>query len=185
MRETTVARSYAEALFDLAEQKKLHDDFLATISVLESAFQSEPQLAMFLASPKVGAQAKKNALHKALEDRAHPLFLNFLMLLVDKRRQRLLLEVGREYRNRVDEHQGRLHVQVTVARQPEEKMRADLTQQLGRSLGREVVPHFQVNRDILGGIIVRFGDRVLDGSLRRRMLSLRRRMLDAGLPSNP
>jgi F-type H+-transporting ATPase subunit delta len=184
VRETTVARSYAEALFDLAEQKQLHDSFAATLGDLETAFQSEPALAMFLASPKVGAGAKKDALRTALKNRAHPMFLNFLMLLVDKRRQRLLLEVGREYRNLLDEREGRLHVQVTLARQPEEKARAELAQQLGRSLGREVVPHIHVNRDILGGIIVRFGDRVLDGSLRRRMLSLRRRLLDTGLPSN-
>jgi F-type H+-transporting ATPase subunit delta len=184
VRETTVARNYAAALFDLAEQKQLHDSFAETVADLEAAFASEPRLAMFLASPKVSAAAKKDALRGALKNRAHPLFLNFLMVLVDKRRQRLLLDVGREYRNLLDEHRGRLHVQVTLAHQPEAKVRADLAQQLGRSLGREVIPHIQVNRDILGGIIVRFGDRVLDGSLRRRMLSLRRRLLDAGLPSN-
>jgi len=184
VRDTTVARSYAQALFALGERKQLHDNFVSSLSELEAALHAEPTLLAFLASPKIAAAAKKEALRKALEGRADPLFLNFLMVLVDKRRQRLLLEISREYQTLLDERLGRLHVQVTLARQPDERMRTELTEQLGRSLGREVIPNIHVNGEILGGIIVRYGDRVLDGSLRRRMLSLRRRLLDAGLPIN-
>jgi F-type H+-transporting ATPase subunit delta len=185
VRDTTVARSYAEALSELGERKQLHDSFLTAITELEAALLAEPLLLTFLASPKIDKAIKKDVLRRALQERAHPLFLSFLMVLVDKRRQRLLLQVGREYRTLLDERRGRLHVQVTLARQPDEQMRGELAQQLGRSLGREVIPNIQVNRDILGGIIVRYGDRVLDGSLRRRMLSLRRRLLEVGLPTNP
>jgi F-type H+-transporting ATPase subunit delta len=184
LRETTVAHNYAEALFELGEKQKLHDSFAASLDALDAALQSSAQLKLFLASPKIESKAKKAALRKALQNRAHPLFLNFLMILVDKRRQRLLEAIGQEYRNVLDERLGRMHVQVTLAREPDQRGREELTQQLTRSLGRQVIPHLQVNPEILGGIIVRFGDRVLDGSLRRRMLSLRRRLLDAGLPTH-
>jgi F-type H+-transporting ATPase subunit delta len=184
VRESTVARSYAEALFALGERKELHDSFASSLAELEAAFDAESLLRTFLASPKIGAAAKKDALRKALQDRVNPLFLNFMMVLIDKRRQRLLLEVGREYRNLLDERRGRLHVQVTLARKPDKRMQTDLAEKLGASLGREVIPHVNVNPEILGGVIVRYGDHVLDGSLRRRMLSMRRRLLEANLPTN-
>src|SRR5688572_5355464 len=138
----------------------------------------------FLETPKIAPEEKKRVLRTVLEGRVHPLFLNFLMILLNKRRQRLLMEMGHEYRNLLDERLGRLHVQVTLARQPDDRARADLAAQLTKTLGREAIPHVKVDPDILGGVIVRYGDRVLDGSLRRRMLSLRRRLLDAGLPTN-
>ena len=184
MRESTVARNYAEALFDLAEKQNLHDSFVASMNALDEVVQSAPQLRLFLGSPKIEPKAKKAALRKALEGRAHPLFLNFLMILIDKRRQRLLEAIGREYRTVLDERLGRLHVDVTLAHEPDARGREELSERLSRSLGREVVPHVNVHPEILGGIIVRFGDRVLDGSLRRRLLSLRRRLLDAGLPAH-
>jgi len=75
-------------------------------------------------------------------------------------------------------------VQVTLARQPDEQTKTELAGRLSKSLDRDVIPHVKVNPEILGGIIVRFGDRVLDGSLRRRLLSMRGRLLQAGLPTN-
>jgi F-type H+-transporting ATPase subunit delta len=182
VRESTVARSYAEALFEVAERHKLHDSFVSSLESLRGALTNVPELRAFLASPKIESAAKKGTLRKALQGRVDPMFLNFLMILVDKRRQRLLESIDEEYRKLLDERLGRMHVQVTLARQPDERMQKELAEQLSRALGREVLPHVDVNKEILGGVIVRFGDRVLDGSLRRRMLSMRRRLLQADLP---
>ena len=181
---SAVARSYAEALFTLGEKYGRHDSFGASLEALNGALVSAPQLRAFMASPKIDSEAKKATLRKALEGRADPIFLNFLSVLIDKRRQRLLREIANEYNLLVDERLGRLNVQVTLAREPNAAMEQDLTAQLTKTLGRKVVPHITVNKDILGGIIVRYGDRVMDGSLRRRMLSMRRRLLDAGLPTH-
>jgi F-type H+-transporting ATPase subunit delta len=70
-----------------------------------------------------------------------------------------------------------MHATVTVAREPGDGERATIAQQLSRAYGKEVVPHFTVNPGILGGVVVRVGDTVLDGSVRRRLSSLRTRML--------
>lgn len=184
MSETTVSRSYAEALFALGEKLNQHDSFSGSLEALDATVQNTPQLRAFLASPKIDAAAKKRALRSALGGRSHDVFLNFLMVLIDKRRQRLLQEITREYRSLLDERLGRLNVQVTMARQPDAATEKEIAEKLTRSLGKQVVPHISVNKDILGGIIVRFGDRVLDGSLRRRMLSMRRRLLEAGTLTN-
>lgn len=181
MRDTTIARNYAEALFEIGERHGLHDAFVSAFSAIDAA-ATAPQFNAFLESPKIDLDAKRKVLRTALRD-AHPLFLNFVMVLLQKRRQRLLVEIGHEYRSLVDEKSGRLHVQVTLARQPDSADEQQIAGQLSRVLGKTVIPHVSVNREILGGIIVRYGDRVLDGSLRRRLVSLRSRLLEAGLPA--
>ena len=184
MKNTTVARSYAEALYEVAAKKGVQPQIEQSIGVLEATFNEVPLLRDFLASPTITAAQKKETLRTAVTNQVDPILLNFLMVLVDKRRQRLLADVAEQYRTLLDERQGRLHVQVTVARDQDERARTELTQQLSKALGRDVVPHVSVNPEILGGVIVRYGDRVLDGSLRRRLISMRRRLVEAGLPTN-
>jgi F-type H+-transporting ATPase subunit delta len=183
VRDTTVARSYAEALFELGERHNRHDPFVASFSALDEAAGRDPQVRAFLESPKIEVAAKKNALRKALGPQADPLFVNFLMVVLQKRRQRLLFDIGREYLGLVDDKQGRMHVQVTLARPADSTLQQEISKQLSGVLGKQIIPHVSVNPEILGGIIVRYGDRVLDGSLRRRLVSLRHRLMEAELPA--
>jgi F-type H+-transporting ATPase subunit delta len=182
VRETTIARSYAEALFELASQRGEHDAVMSAFEMLGALLDGTPQIRTFLETPKIRAGDKKKALRDALEGRAPAIFVNFLQVVVDHGRQRVLRIIEREYRTLVDEHEDRLHVNVTLARAPDDAQRQEIAADLSRTLGKDVVPHVRVNANIMGGIVVRFGDQVLDGSLKRRLSSLRRRMLDVDLP---
>jgi F-type H+-transporting ATPase subunit delta len=91
----------------------------------------------------------------------------------------LIPVIAHAYHDLVDQVEGRIHASVTVARETDDNDRALVTTQLSRMLGKEVVPHFHVNGSILGGVIVRVGDTVLDGSVRRRLATLRTKMLAA------
>jgi F-type H+-transporting ATPase subunit delta len=183
VRDTTVARSYAEALFEAGERHGLHDEFAANFAVLDEAAAGNARVRAFLESPKIKLGAKKDVLRRSLGQKAHALFVNFVMVVLDKRRQRLLFDIGTEYRKLVDEKLGRMHVQVTLARPADTSLQEQISKQLSSALDRRVIPHVQVNQEILGGIIVRYGDRVLDGSVRRRLVSLRHRLLSAELPA--
>lgn len=184
MRDSTIARSYAEALLALGQRHDQAEAFATAIDDMAAILEAEPGLSRFLETPKVEPEEKKRVLKMALQGRVPPLFLNFLLVVFDKRRQRLIREIAREYRTLLDEHLGRIHVQVTLAREPDERMEREISEDLSKKLGRIVVPHVRVDPQILGGIVVRYGDRVLDGSLRRRLMSLRRRLLQAGLPAS-
>jgi F-type H+-transporting ATPase subunit delta len=89
----------------------------------------------------------------------------------------LIPVIAQAYHDLVDQVEGRVHASVTVAREPDDSDREVVTTQLKRALGKDVVPHFHVNASILGGVVVRVGDTVLDGSVRRRLATLRSRML--------
>jgi F-type H+-transporting ATPase subunit delta len=181
VRDTTVSRSYAEALFDLAEKHGAHDDFAAGLNVLTQILDSDATVAGFLHTPKIEVRRKQEVLRGALEGQVAPLFLNFVMLVLQKRRQRLLRDIARAYGDLLDEKMNRVHAQVTLAHEPDEATETRIASELSRILGKTVVPHIHVNPDILGGIVVRYGDRIMDASLRRRLVGLRHSLMDAVL----
>ncbi len=182
MRETTVARSYAEALFELGQRHRQLEVYADALDVVTGLLETQPAIRTFLESPTVEPAAKKGVLTDALGNRVPRPFLNFLLVVVDKGRQRLLPEVAREYHALLDEHLGRMHVQVTLAREADARTGEEIKAALSAALGRTVLPHFRVDPRIIGGMIVRYGDRVLDGSLRSRLNSLRRQLLATELP---
>jgi F-type H+-transporting ATPase subunit delta len=183
VRDTTVARNYAEALFELGERHGAHDDFAQGLNLITSLLAEDARIRTFLETPKINVARKKTVLREALAEQMSPLFMNFVLVVLQKRRQRLLRAIAAEYRDLLDEKLGRLHVQVTLAHEPDEATEQSIIAELSRILGRTVIPHITVDPALLGGIVVRYGDRVMDGSLRRRLVSLRHRMIEAALPA--
>jgi len=176
MRDTTIARNYAEALLSLARKAGDLPAWGRMIDDVSNAMERDDRLRRFLEAPQISADQKNAVLSKAYEDRAPRLFLRFLQRLVMNRRQMLIPIIANEYRDLVDEVEGRIHAEVTVAKAIDDEQRASIARQLTQTLGRPVVPQVRINPNILGGIVVRVGDRVMDGSVRRRLGILRNRM---------
>jgi F-type H+-transporting ATPase subunit delta len=184
MRAEIIARNYADTLLELARRhggQRTVEEFGAAMELLQATV-SDPRVREFLASPRIPAAERKEALRGALEGRVPDLFLRFVMVVVDKRRQRLLGEVAAEYRALVDEQAGRVRVQVAISHAPDEALRGEVTRALTTRLGKEVVPTFTVDPDLLGGLVVRYGDEILDGSVRTGAENLRRRLVAAVMP---
>jgi F-type H+-transporting ATPase subunit delta len=177
MREPTIARNYAETLLELANQAKDLSGWGELIDQIANAIESDRRLRIFLESPRVSAQQKNQVIQKAFEGQLPRNFVRFLQALVSHRRQTMIPAIAHEYHDLVDQVEGRIHASVTVAREADPAERTAVAQQLSRAIGKEVVPHFHVNPAILGGLVVRVGDTVLDGSVRRRLATLRGRML--------
>jgi F-type H+-transporting ATPase subunit delta len=177
MRDSTIARNYAETLLALAGKAEDLRGWGKMLTDVSTAMDENPSLRLFLESPKVSAEKKSEVIGKAFTDRMPRLMLRFLQSVVMHRRQMLIPEIAQEYLNLVDAAEGRMHARVTVARETDDAGRAAIAQQLSRMFGKEVVPHLSVDPAIMGGVIVHVGDTVLDGSVRKRLASLRRRML--------
>lgn len=177
MNEQRIGRNYAEALLTLARKSGEEEQWGALIDAISVAMRENPTLRTFLESPKLSASRKIELLNKALATGAPPTFLRFLDTVILKRRQMLIPEIASEYRMLIDEAGDRVHVNVTVAREPAEPEKDALAKQLSRLFGKRVVQHISLNPAILGGVIVKVGDTVMDGSVRRRLASLKQRML--------
>jgi F-type H+-transporting ATPase subunit delta len=177
MREPTIARNYAETLVSLAQKAGDLAGWGAMISDVASALERDETLQLFLNSPRISAERKNQVLARAFQDRLPRLFVRFLQAVISHRRQALIPQIAIEYANIVDQLENRVHAQVTVAREPDPATQATIVAGVSRALGKTVVPHYRVRPDILGGIIVRVGDTVMDGSVRRRLASLRAQLV--------
>lgn len=179
MREPTIAKNYAETLLELAQRANDLRGWGEMLDQVSDAMETDRRLRTFLESPRVSAQRKNEILQKAYGAQLPRNFLRFLQALVRHRRQMLIPVIAHAYHDLVDVVEGRIHASVTVARAADDNDRDVVTKQLSRMLGKDVVPHFHVNADILGGVVVRVGDTILDGSVRRRLATLRTKMLAA------
>ena len=176
-RAATVSRNYAETLLTLARRSGDVAGWGRMAQEVVDALNADPRLRLFLESPRIEVAHKTALLERALGGRYPRLFVRFFQALVSKGRQRLLAEGGAEYQTLGDEAEGRVHAEVTLAQAPSEADRLALAENLSRRLGRTVIPHVVVNPAILGGVVVKVGDTVMDGSVRRRLAALRRSLM--------
>lgn len=175
-----VARNYGEALFALATRDGAEDEYADLLEHVVSMVRESPRFRAFLDTPRVEIEEKKEVLRQALGPDAPEPFLRFLFIVLEKRRQRALPAIADAFRGLTDEQAGRVHASIGLAMEPDEALRDELVEELGKALGRDVVPTFRLDPRLLGGVVVRIGDRMMDGSLRRRLEDLRRELVWTG-----
>lgn len=177
MRQSTIARNYAEALLELATRAKDLRGWGVLIESIADAMRADQKLRAFLETPRVDAATKNRVLRKALADRAPAKFVRFVESVVSHRRQMLIPEIAQEYLDLVDVAENRMHASVTVARDADEKTRKLIADRLSKMFDKTVVPHLTVDERIIGGLVIRVGDTVMDGSVRRKLVVLKQKMM--------
>lgn len=177
MRDPTIAKNYALALFASGEKSKAAERYGLLLEAVAGAIASDDKIQVVLQSPRVSKPQKQELVAKALEGRAPEPFIRFLGAVIKRGRQGLIGAMSREYLALVDIKLDRAHAGVVIAREPDEKLKKEIAKRLSEIFGKTVVPHFRTDRAILGGLIVRVGDQVMDGSLRRKLVALKRQML--------
>jgi F-type H+-transporting ATPase subunit delta len=145
--------------------------------------EEDPKFRLFMDTPRIDDEDKKAVVRKAFGEALPAHVVNFVLVTIDKRRQRLLRAIASEYLELLDAHLGRAHVQVTVARPVDDATRQMITDKLSVVLGMQAIPHVRVRPEIIGGLIVRTGDTIYDGSIRRRLDGMRRALLRAEMPA--
>ena len=183
MRDETVARNYAETLLEVAERQEGLEVFGEGIEAVARLIDENPNFRIFLETPRIAPTQRKEVIRSVFADTLPVALTNFLLVTLDRRRQRLLREIAREYHTLLDARLNRERVEVTVARPMDEASVAQLQERLTAMRGRHAIPQVRVRPRILGGIVVRAGDTIYDGSLRRRLDGMRRSMLTTQLPA--
>ena len=183
MRDETVARNYAETLFELASRNESIQEYGDALGMVAGLLEDDSRFRTFVETPRIDDETKKDVIRKVFRDKAPKQVINFVLITIDKRRQTLLREISAEYLLLLDDHLGREHVEVTVARPLDDTTENVVSERLSKMLGKQAIPHIRVKPEILGGLIIRTGDMIYDGSVRRRLEGLRRRLLTVRIPS--
>ena len=170
--------TYAEALFEAARERDELEEVLSDLQEFVTALRETEELRLFSYGGQVPERQKRRALD-GLTEGMKTLTTNFLKVLVDNGREEILEEVLGRYEQLVKEHLGRMEVGVTTAVELSQDQLHRVKERLGSVLeGREVILETNVDPELIGGAVFRFGGRMMDGSIRGRLESLREVMLE-------
>jgi F-type H+-transporting ATPase subunit delta len=174
-----IASVYARSLFEVARDSGRLDAARGQLAQFADALETDTQLQVFFFSPYFSTAEKKDGLRRAVTD-ADPVFLNFLELLIEKHRMPVLFRTRRAFDKLWEEHNQLLPVHVTSAISLDEATVRHIGERIAEQTGRRVDLKAHVEPDILGGIVVRVGNSVLDASISHRLDLLRRQITRAG-----
>jgi F-type H+-transporting ATPase subunit delta len=168
-----LAQVYGRSLFQVALEHGRLDELREQLGQFADALDQHRELAVFFFSPYFSSQEKRDALDTLL-DGADEIFINFLALLIENHRMPVIFRIRQEYERLWDEENRTLPVQITSAIALDDATTESLGRTIGERAGRTVTLAARVDPDILGGIIIRVGNSILDASIRNRLEQLRR-----------
>jgi F-type H+-transporting ATPase subunit delta len=168
-----IAEVYGRSLFAVAQERSQLDEIHEQLGQFAEALQDNRDLAVFFFSPYFSTPEKKDGLKRAVEG-ADPTLVNFLELLIEKHRMPAIFRI-RRYFDRLWEQENKiLPVQISTATSLDDKIITQIGDQIGEATGQKVQLTADVDPDILGGIVLRVGNSILDASIRNRLDNLRK-----------
>jgi F-type H+-transporting ATPase subunit delta len=173
-----LARVYSRALFDVARAQGKLDVLRDQLGQFADALQANRELMVFFFSPYFSTSEKQQALGKVLID-ADEVLMNFLELLIEKHRMPAMFRIREQYERLWEEENRTLPVEVTSAIELDPATIERLGRAIGERTGRKVKLAASVDPDIIGGVVVRVGNSILDASIKTRLEQLRRDVAQA------
>jgi F-type H+-transporting ATPase subunit delta len=171
-----IVRRYAAALFNRAQSAGLVDAVESDLGLVSFAFENSSDLWNAMRAPIVSPEKKKDILRELFGSRVNKITLHYLELLVDKRREEAILSTEAEYIALANEARGVVEADVITAIELSGDEQARLGAKLKQVIGKEVRMHAILEPEILGGVVVKIGDRVIDGSLKSRLAELKEKL---------
>lgn len=178
MLKGAIAHRYAQALFDIAVQENL-DAIEAELQELTKCVEENAEVAHVLYHPHISLSEKKDLMNKIFAGQLSVTVRNFLNLLIDRRRQNYLPEISREFARLADEARNIVEAKVFSAIPLSENQEERLHRELARMTGKNVRMVKEVRPELIGGVMVQIGDRVMDGTVAFKLQRIRQSLSHA------
>lgn len=173
-----IAQVYARSLFEVAKERGVLDEVKPQLNEVATALSENRDLAIFFFSPYFSAAEKKDGLKRAI-DGAEPALMNFLEALIERHRMPAIFRIRARFDALWEKENRRLPVEVTSAFELDESTVEEIGERIGKQAGLQVDLESRVDPDILGGIVLRVGNSVLDASIKNRLNQLRKEVAQA------
>jgi ATP synthase F1 delta subunit len=170
-----IAQVYARALFEVAKEHGLLDQVRDDLNEFAQALSDTHQLAVFFFSPYFSTEEKKEGLKRVVTG-AEPVFMNFLEALIERHRMPAIFRIRDDYQELWEDERHLLPVEVTSAIELDNATVTEIGNRIGEQTKRTVELSSKVDPDILGGIVLRVGNVILDASIRARLEQLRKQV---------
>lgn len=183
MLKGAIARRYAGAMFEIGSKQNQLDRTLKDVQEIAQIF-AHRKLAYLLQEPKVPAQRKETAIRQALTSKVLPTSLNLALLVVQRDLVEIMPNIARELEQLVMNYKNQAVAQVTTAKQIDDAQMALIKRALEKYTGKKIILQMRTEPAILGGVVARVGDQVIDGSVRYRLNALRQQLLQSAASSS-
>jgi F-type H+-transporting ATPase subunit delta len=170
-----IAEVYARSLFEVAQERGKLDVVREQLGAFADALAEDRELSVFFFSPYFSTEEKRDGLTRVLVD-ADETIVNFLELLIEKHRMPVLFRIRRVYDTLWERENRVLPVEITSAVELDEQTVKSIGERIGERTGQRVELTARVEPDILGGVVLRVGNQILDASIRNRLERLRRQV---------
>lgn len=168
-----IAQKYAQAIYELASEKNMLEPVEEQLEWVAATMAQNKDMATFLYHPLILAKAKRELITRVFGQELADFVHTFLLLLVDKRRETLLPDIIREFKMLANQARNIVEADVTVAMPLDDAGQLALSQKLGAITGKNVLLKISVDERILGGVVVKIGDKLIDGSVSRQLEMLK------------
>jgi F-type H+-transporting ATPase subunit delta len=168
-----VSKTYSSALFEVAQESGMIDQILAEYEFVVNSINENPEFYEILKSPKIILEDKKNIIDQTFADQISAELNNFFKLLIDKKRSNALLDIFEEFNEQVNEHKGYVVAKVESVIPLDAKEIEALQAKLNKVTGKTVTVNNVINPDIMGGLVINVGDKIIDGSVKRKLESMK------------
>lgn len=172
-----LARKYSKAIFEIAQEEKKLEAYGKELETVRKELFNSDEVRSFFRNPQVQPEAKKELLKKCFKGELSETVYHFLLLLVDKRRIGIFEAIEEDFRALSNQAQGIVIADVTTARGIGGAQQAKLAEKLASVTGKKVKLRLHENKDIIGGVVVKIGDKRIDGSVTGRLENLKRELL--------
>lgn len=171
-----IAKKYAQALLELGHEQNILDILYEELKAVTGILSQEKDLQRILYHPQISSEQKKEIWQKLLQGKSHQLTLNFLLLLAERKRDEFLLEIFQEFESAIREERKISLAEVTTAVELDDDQKGKLLEKLVKMTGKEKIElETKVDPRIIGGIIVKVGNVLIDDSIVKHLTSLRKK----------
>jgi len=171
--------SYATAVMDLAAESGQMESVVAEVRDLASLVAADEQTSQFFRNPTISVGRRWAVLSETFGGKASPLVMGLLRVLNSRRRLGIIEAVADACESLLDQRQGRMRVDITVAQPLDSALAAEAAARISAFTGKAAVVRQTVDESIIGGIVLRIEDKLIDGSVRGQLEQMRRRMAAA------
>jgi F-type H+-transporting ATPase subunit delta len=173
------AFTYAQSILELANEQKQAEPIGQELVSLKQILDENPSVREVFTNPAISAEEREQLLERVFRNNLAPLLFNTLGVLNAHNRLGLISQIAQAYDELLDKQLGKVEVDLTVAQKLDATQLERARQQISQSLGRDAIVHQYVDDSIIGGMIVRVGDKLVDASVRYQLAAMRKQLLES------
>jgi F-type H+-transporting ATPase subunit delta len=173
------AVTYAQSILELANEQKQAEPIGQELASLKQIIDDNPQVREVFTNPAISADERDQLLQRVFKGKIAPLLFNTLGVLNQHNRLGLITQIAQAYDELLDKQLGKIEVDLTVAQKLDQAQLDQAKKRISQALGRDAIVHQYVDDSIIGGMIVRVGDKLIDASVRYQLQAMKKQLLES------